>query len=93
MPLLSLLLKQLLGRPVVDKTGLSGLYDFDLTIDVQTLLRVYSELGINVPTPQAAPEGPSLMTVLQEDLGLKVDSQRGPGDVLIIDSAELPVPD
>ena len=39
------------------------------------------------------PEGPSLMTLLQEDLGLKLDSQRGPGDVLVIDSAELPTPD
>ena len=34
-----------------------------------------------------------MMTVLQEDLGLKLDSQRGPGEVLVIDSAELPTPD
>jgi uncharacterized protein (TIGR03435 family) len=90
--LLSLLLKQLVGRPVVDKTGLNGLYDFELTIDLQTLMRLYAELGVNVPTPQGLPEGPSLMTVLQEDLGLKLDSQRAPGEVLVIDSAELPRP-
>jgi uncharacterized protein (TIGR03435 family) len=93
MSTLSLLLTQFTGRPVVDKTGLTGLYDFDLSIDLQTLMRLYQELGVNVPIPQGLPEGPSLMTVLQDDLGLKLDSQRGPGEVLVIDSAELPMPD
>jgi uncharacterized protein (TIGR03435 family) len=90
---LTLLLTQLTGRPVVDKTGLTGLYDFELTIDMQTLVRLYSELGVNVPLPPGLPEGPSLMTLLQEDLGLKLDSQRGPGEVLVIDGAELPTAD
>jgi uncharacterized protein (TIGR03435 family) len=94
MATLTLILTQLSGRPVVDKTGLTGLYDFDLVIDLQTLMRVYAEMGINVPPlPASLPEGPSLMTQLQEDLGLKLDSQRGPGEVLVIDSAELPTPD
>lgn len=94
MSTLTLLLTQLTGRPVVDKTGLTGLYDFDLTIDFQTLMRLYAELGISVPPlPANLPEGPSLMTQLKEDLGLELDSQRGPGDVLVIDSAELPTPD
>ena len=88
------MLTQLTGRPVVNKTGLTGLYDYEFVIDLQTLLRIYSELGINVPgLPANLPEGPSLMTSLQEDLGLKLDSQRGPGEVLVIDSAELPTPD
>ena len=92
--LMTLLLTQLMGRPVIDKSGLKGLYDFELTIDLQTILRLYSELGINVPgLPANLPEGPSIMTTLQEDLGLKLDSQRGPGEVLVIDSAELPTPD
>ena len=39
------------------------------------------------------PEGPALMTTIQEDLGLKLDSQRGPHDVLVVESAELPTPD
>jgi uncharacterized protein (TIGR03435 family) len=90
---LTLMLTQLAGRPVVDKTGLTGLYDFELTIDMQTLVRLSSEMGVNVPLPPGLPEGPSLMTMLQEDLGLKLDSQRGPGEVLVIDSAELPTPD
>jgi uncharacterized protein (TIGR03435 family) len=91
---LTTMLTQFTGRPVVDKTGLKGLYDYEFVIDLQTLLRLYSELGINVPgLPANLPEGPSLMTSLQEDLGLKLDSQRGPGEVLIVDSAELPTPD
>jgi len=93
MSTLALLLTQLTGRPVVDRTGLTGGYDFDLTIDIQTLLRVYQEIGISLPIPPNLPEGPSLTTQLQEDLGLKLDSQRGPGDVLVIDSAEKPTPD
>ena len=91
---LTLLLTQFTGRPVVDKTGLTGLYDFEMTIGMQTLMQMYAELGLNVPPlPQGLPEGPSLMTLLQEDLGLKLDSQRGPGEVLVVDSAERPTPD
>jgi uncharacterized protein (TIGR03435 family) len=93
MSTLTVLLTQLLGRPVVDKTGLTGLYDFELVIDLQTIMRLYQELGVNVPVPANLPEGPSLITQLQEDLGLKLDSQRGPGEVLVIDSAEMPTPD
>jgi uncharacterized protein (TIGR03435 family) len=93
MSTLTLLLTQFAGRPVIDKTGLTGLYDFELTLDLQTLLRMSADMGISVPMPANLPEGPSLMTLLQEDLGLKLDSQRGPGEVLVIDSAELPTPD
>jgi len=91
---LSLALVQLTGRPVVDKTGLTGLYDFDLTIDLQTLMRRSADInGSGSPLPPGLSEAPALMTQLQEDLGLKLDSQRGPGEVLVIDSAELPMPD
>lgn len=94
MSTLTLLLTQFTGRPVVDKTGLTGLYDFDLTIDLRTLMNLYADMGINVPPlPAGVPEGPSLMTQLQEELGLKLDSQRGPGEVLVIDSAERLTPD
>ena len=88
------MLSQLARRPVVDKTGLTGPYDFELTVDMQTLMAIYADLGVPVPPlPPNAAEGPSLMTQLQEDLGLKLESARGPGEVLVIDSAELPTPD
>ena len=96
MPILMLteMLTQLVGRPVVDKTGLNGLYDYEITIDVPTLMRMYAELGVHLPNAAAnLPEGPSLMRTLQENLGLKLDAQRGPGQVLVVDSAALPTPD
>jgi uncharacterized protein (TIGR03435 family) len=91
--LLVLLLTQLSGRPVVNKTGLMGAYDFELTISLQTLQAIYQDLGVTLPLPPNLPEGPALMTTIQEDLGLKLDSQRGPSEVLVVDSAELPTPD
>ena len=91
--LLVVLLTQLSGRPVINKTGLTGPHDFELTISLQSLAALYQELGISLPLPPGLPEGPALMTTLQEDLGLKLDSQRGPGEVLVIDGAELPTAD
>jgi uncharacterized protein (TIGR03435 family) len=91
--LLVTLLTQLSGRPVVNKTGLTGPYDFELTISLQTLAAIYQELGVTLPLPPNLPEGPALMTTVQEDLGLKLDSQRGPSEVLVVDGAEMPTPD
>lgn len=91
--LLVLLLTQLSGRPVINKTGLTGAYDFELTISLQTLQAIYQELGVTLPLPPNLPEGPALMTTVQEDLGLKLDSQRAPSEVLVVDGAELPTPD
>ena len=56
-------------------------------------MRLSADLGDNAhQLPPGLPETPALMTQLQEDLGLKLNSQRGPGEVLVIDSAELPMP-
>ena len=62
-------------------------------ISLQTLAAVYQEIGVSLQLPAGLPEGPALMTTVQEDLGLKLDSQRGPGEVLVIDSAEVPTAD
>jgi uncharacterized protein (TIGR03435 family) len=96
MEVLVQMLKQLTGRLIVDKTGLTGLYDFDIQIDMQTMLAAASNLGVNVPvaaTNLPPSDGPSLLTALQEQLGLKLDSQRGPVEVIVIDSVEKPSPD
>jgi uncharacterized protein (TIGR03435 family) len=91
--LLVTLLTQLSGRPVVNKTKLSGPYDFELSISLQTLVALYQELGVRLPLPPNLPEGPALMTTVQEDLGLRLDAQRGPHEVVVVESAELPTPD
>ena len=91
------LLAQFTGRYVRDKTGLTGRYDFDLKLDRQALLGLVQKLGLNIPTaglanlPQA--DGSSVMTAINEQLGLKLDSVRGPVDVMVIDNVEAPSPD
>jgi uncharacterized protein (TIGR03435 family) len=90
-------LTQVTGRMVQDKTGLTGMYDFELRFDPQVLLAMLPQLGVNVPASATAnlpgSDSPALLTALQEQLGLKLESQRGPVEVLVIDSAEMPQPD
>ena len=91
------LLGPMSGRYIRDKTGLTGRYDFDMKLDLQALLAMAQGMGMNVPAGAAAnipqSDGSSLMTALNEQLGLKLDSVRAPVDVLVIDSVEAPAPD
>lgn len=93
------LVTQFTGRQVVDKTGLTGLYDFEveLPLDPEILRRIAGQAGISLPagpTPNApAYDGPAMTTILNERLGLKLDTQKAPVQVLVIDSAEMPVAD
>jgi uncharacterized protein (TIGR03435 family) len=74
------------GREVVDRTGLSGEYDFDLQFAAPPTTGP-ADAGIPAaPVDDAA----SVFTALQEQLGLRLDSTRGPVEVLVIDSAERP---
>ena len=86
------LLTQVTGRIVKDKTGLTGLYDWEIRFDPQVLLQMASQFGFNLPPGVGLPasDSPSLLTALREDLGLKLDSERGQVEVLVIDSAEMP---
>jgi uncharacterized protein (TIGR03435 family) len=97
---LTTMLTYVMGRPVNDKTGLTGLYDWVLKFDPQILLAALGQqMGITIPAGLTAnanslfADSPSLLTALQEQLGLKLDSERGPIEVLVIDSAEMPQPD
>ena len=83
-------LSQLTGRIVVDRTGLTGGYDIDLkwTPTPDQLPPGPPPPGIELP--QIDPNGPSLVTALQEQLGLKLDTERGPVDVLVIDRLQQP---
>ena len=77
------------GRVIVDKTGLTGTYDIELETERQMPAGLPISLGGSA-TPR---DGLSLFTALQEQLGLKLESERGPVEVLVIDSVELPTPD
>ena len=68
------------GRTVVDRTGLTGVWDFDLKWSPP-----------NAPNPD--PDRPSIFTALQEQLGLRLDATTGPVEVLVIDRVERLIPD
>jgi len=76
-----------LGRTVIDKTGLKGDYDFELkwTPDES---QGPGFRGAGDAPPPADANGPSIFTAIQEQLGLKLESQKGPVDLLVIDHAE-----
>jgi uncharacterized protein (TIGR03435 family) len=81
----SLLQRAVLDRPVVDKTGLTGKYDFDLTWAPDE-----TQFGGEVPVaPAEAPAAP-LFSAIQEQLGLRMTATRGPVEALVVDKAERP---
>jgi uncharacterized protein (TIGR03435 family) len=80
-----------LGRPVVDRTGLAGEFDFALNFDPASITN-QGLPGIR-PLAQAQPgqsNEPGLFTAIQEQLGLKLEESKGPVEVLIVDSVEMP---
>jgi uncharacterized protein (TIGR03435 family) len=72
------------GRMVVDRTGMTGSWDFELT---------FAPENRGPDAPPADPNAPSFFTAIQEQLGLRLESTKGPVDVLVIDSVEKPVED
>jgi uncharacterized protein (TIGR03435 family) len=90
---LARVLSDQLGRTVVDKTGLTGNYDFTLQ---------WTPDDAPPPTPGGADGGaphndnaadsvgPSIFTAVQEQLGLKLESSKGTADVIVIDHIDLP---
>jgi uncharacterized protein (TIGR03435 family) len=73
-----------IGRNVIDRTGMSGAWDFELTF---TPDRPQQRPPGQEPVP-VDPNGPSLLTALQEQLGLKLESIQGPMEFLIVDRVE-----
>lgn len=69
-----------LGRPVIDQTGLAGRYEFTLNWTADDVASSSAD----------AADGPSLFTALQEQLGLKLESTKGPVPLLVVDHAEKP---
>ncbi len=79
-------LSRILGSPVVDKTGATGAFTFELEWSADT--------GAAAP-PDGAPAniadaGPSIFTALQEKLGVKLEAQKVPTEIFVIDKAEKP---
>jgi uncharacterized protein (TIGR03435 family) len=88
------LLSPALDRPVVDKTGLTGTFDFDLRYTGGATFVGLAGRGAPVSAPDIAADpssdAPSIFTALREQLGLKLEADRGPVDVLVVHQAERP---
>ena len=83
-------LSDLTARPVIDKTGLTGLYDVTLTFAYEGRMPgIMGPLGAPPGAP-VDPDAPSLSAALQEQLGLKLEGARGPVEVAVIDKFEKP---
>ena len=74
----------IVGRPVIDATGLTDTFDIQLTWSFEPVVT-----GDSAP-PGAQPDATSIFTALQEQLGLKLEPSRGPVDVMVIDSVQPP---
>ena len=82
------LLELMSGRPIVDRTALSG--QFDVKLEWNPNPSPFSNAG---STLSEQDQRPILFTALQEQLGLKLEPATEPIDVLVIDSIERPTPD
>jgi uncharacterized protein (TIGR03435 family) len=69
-------------RPVLDRTGLSGTFDGELTFAPEPLP--------GFPRLPGSENGVSVFTALQEQWGLKLEPERGPVEILVIESAQKP---
>lgn len=79
--LLAQTLSRQMGAVVLDRTGLAGKFDFEL------------RWSPDAPDGSAATaDGPTVFTAVQEQLGLKLESAKGPVEVLVVDHIERPSP-
>jgi uncharacterized protein (TIGR03435 family) len=94
--LVRLLSEKILNRTVLDDTGLTGSYDFTLqwTVADESQGPMFkgaeAEQQVTGSTPPPQSSGPSFFTAIQEQLGLKLEAQKGPGQILVIDNVEKP---
>jgi len=79
-----------MGRTVTNETGLAGSFDFKVAFTLPS--GPQDPASTSVPPPPDS-SGPSLTTALEEQLGLRLQSTRGPVEVLVIDSVSPLTPD
>jgi uncharacterized protein (TIGR03435 family) len=84
-----------LGATVIDRTGLTGRFDYTLkwVPDQGMSMMPKGPVGASEPdSGSTTPTGPSLVTALQEQLGLKLETKKEPVDVIVIDQITQPTP-
>lgn len=93
MPQFANVLSSFVGRVVIDRTGLTGPFDFRLSWTPQGM-RVGGPPPPGAPAlPPVDPNGPSIFAALQEQLGLRLEPQQAPVGVVVIEQVERPTPD
>lgn len=80
------MLRLVTGRPVIDKTGVTG--RFDIHVDFSREGTELANIRSAVPADPAGP--PSIFVAIQEQLGLKLEAGQGPVETLVIDHIERP---
>ena len=81
------------GRPVLDRTGLAGNYDFKMQWardDSQVQTPSASAPNGQPPPPPTDSSGPNLFTAIQQQLGLRLEAGKGPVEIIVIDHIERP---
>jgi uncharacterized protein (TIGR03435 family) len=90
MPELIRLLTTVLGRPVIDKTGVTRAFDFQLDFALDDVLAGLHP-SHDYPLPATDPgKAASILTAIQQQLGLKLEAAKGPVEVVVIDGVERP---
>jgi uncharacterized protein (TIGR03435 family) len=91
-------LQLILGRPVMNGTGITEPFDLSLTFArdeitaglPRPMVPAAPESGLSSPLPDAPIGPPSILAAIQEQLGLKLESAKGPVEVIVIDHVERP---
>jgi len=79
-------------RPVVDRTGLTGIYEMLLEFDNPLKLRA-GDAGAAPSSAVVQDIGAAMLNAMRDQLGLKVEPRREEVEVLVIDSVSMPEPD
>jgi uncharacterized protein (TIGR03435 family) len=81
-----------LNMPVVDNTGLTGIYDIDLKWTPDPSRPDFGDVHNPADLPAPDPNRPEIFTAIREQLGLELKAEKGPVDVIVIDHIERPTP-
>jgi bla regulator protein blaR1 len=86
-------LTPLVDRIVQDGSGLSGSFAFTLRWTPEQISPGLDTKARAIGLPPIDKDGPAIFTAVRQQLGLKLDAQRGPVDVVVVDRADRPMPD
>jgi uncharacterized protein (TIGR03435 family) len=86
-------LSDLLGRPVLDNTGYKGAFDTNMEFTFEGIAQ-FNDGGFGAPSLPAeagnSDAKPTIFTAIQRQLGMKLESQKGAADILVVEHAEKP---